>query len=250
MAKFEWKRFGGYECSSLGDSRFSAFRARLKDGRTIEQTYQCDVKGYQPGGINWRLGKGKPPLDLTIDLFQEYLLLWKQWARYHSNEMHELWAQAVKHNNILSDRFANTRVNQAHALATILTELTEGEFMASRNDVLNWCVNYGADFKNEIYPPPTGWMWVKEGDELILTAVFTMTEDAADISFQDVSDFKTSLPPFLTQKEAEQWVEDQEISLSTLWKTAPPSGWYFMKSSDCQYFLLPVYANLHWKMDM
>lgn len=36
-----------YEVSSKGDKRFSAFYARLKDGRTIEEAYQLDVKGYR-----------------------------------------------------------------------------------------------------------------------------------------------------------------------------------------------------------
>ena len=33
--KFQWARFakGGYECSSKGDKRFSAFYALLSDGR-------------------------------------------------------------------------------------------------------------------------------------------------------------------------------------------------------------------------
>ena len=69
---FIWSRYGGYECSTRGDRRFSAFTALLHDGRTIEQHYQCDIKGYQPGGRNWRLGKGKPPIRQT-DLWEEYL---------------------------------------------------------------------------------------------------------------------------------------------------------------------------------
>ena len=58
ITKFTWQRFGGYECGSKGDNRFSAFNAVLRDGRAIEQHYQCDVKGYDPGGKNWKLGKG------------------------------------------------------------------------------------------------------------------------------------------------------------------------------------------------
>ena len=58
MPLITWSRFGGYECSSKGDARFSAFRARMPDGRSIEEWYQCDVKGYDPGGTAWRSGKG------------------------------------------------------------------------------------------------------------------------------------------------------------------------------------------------
>lgn len=116
-----WTRWGGYECSSKGDQRFSALFARMPDGRTIEEHYQCDVKGYQPGGTNWRLGKGKPPL-LEVDLWEEYLALWRIWAIHNHALMCELVKQAKKHSYTLSDRFATTEVNQAHALATVLNE--------------------------------------------------------------------------------------------------------------------------------
>lgn len=120
MPQFTWARRGGYECSSKGDKRFSALFAVMADGRTIEQHYQCDVKGYQPGGTNWRLGKGKPPLNTSKDLWAEYLELWMAWARDHETLMWELMAHAKKHGNTLSDCFASTPVNQARALAEIL----------------------------------------------------------------------------------------------------------------------------------
>lgn len=120
LIQFNWSRFDGYECSSKGDSRFSALYARMQDGRSLEAHYQCDVKGYQPGGINWRLGKGKPPLDTSKNLWEAYLELWMQWAYYQEPLMHELMWHAKRHSNLLSDRFATTSVNQAHALATIL----------------------------------------------------------------------------------------------------------------------------------
>ena len=123
MYKFIWQRKGGYECSSKGDKRFSAFCAVMPDGRTIEQHYQCDVKGYQPGGIDWRLGKGKPPLDKTVDAWAEYLQLWREWAHAHVPLMRELYVQARKHGNVLSDMFATTPINQAHALSVVLTEM-------------------------------------------------------------------------------------------------------------------------------
>lgn len=121
----QWQRFGGYECSSRGDARFSAFTAVLPDGRTIEQWYQCDIKGYQPGSTNWRLGKGKPPLsNIPHDvLFTSYVSLWRIWAINNLPLMEELLA-AVKLHGHLSDRFATTPINQAHALAVILSEWT------------------------------------------------------------------------------------------------------------------------------
>ena len=124
MVKFTWQRFGGYECSSKGDKRFSAFTARLRDGRTIEEHYQCDVKGYDPGGKNWKLGKGKPPLK-DVNLYEEYLQLWKYWATDNIPLMRELYHLARKERYILSDRFATSEINQARALADILNLLCE-----------------------------------------------------------------------------------------------------------------------------
>lgn len=124
MSIFTWTRFGhGYECSSKGDRRFSAFNAIMPDGRTIEQIYQCDTKRYDIGGTNWRLGKGKPPLDPTVDLWSEYLNLWRIWANCNRNHMEELRQRALMHNGALKDCFAATPVNQAHALSVILNEL-------------------------------------------------------------------------------------------------------------------------------
>ena len=119
---YTWKRYGGYEVSSRGDARFSAFNAILEDGRSIEQHYQCDVKGYDPGGTNWRLGKGKPPLDTSKDLYAEYRQLWRNWALRRIGLLVELRTLADAHGKVLSDRFASTPINQARALADILNE--------------------------------------------------------------------------------------------------------------------------------
>ncbi len=116
---YSWSKARGYEVSSRGDKRFSAFFARLSDGRSIEEHYQCDVKGYDPGGRNWRLGKGKKPLR-DVDLWQEYLSLWKRWAALNPLLIAELRDLARLRGYMLCDRFATTSVNQARALATIL----------------------------------------------------------------------------------------------------------------------------------
>lgn len=119
---FSWRRRGGYEVSTKGDLRFSAMTARLADGRTIEQHYQCDVKGYQPGGTDWRLGKGRAPLTPNTDTWAAYLSLWRTWAALHPEAMGELRSAAQLHGGVLSDCFATTQVNQAAALAAILNE--------------------------------------------------------------------------------------------------------------------------------
>jgi hypothetical protein len=117
--QFTWTRFGGYEVSTKGDARFSALVAKL-EGRSIEAHYQCDVKGYQPGGVDWRLGKGKPPLDPSVDLYKAYLDLWKRWAKAHPSLIADLRVKAMSAGGVLSDRFATTGVSQARALCDIL----------------------------------------------------------------------------------------------------------------------------------
>lgn len=118
---YTWAKNNGYECSSAGDSKFSAFYAIMPDGRSIEQHYQCDVKGYEVGGTNWKLGKGKPPLK-DVDLWKEYLNLWKIWAKTNSHLLDELEVLAGERDCVLSDMFAKTDVNQAHALCVILND--------------------------------------------------------------------------------------------------------------------------------
>ena len=121
---FKWLRRGkGYEVSTKGDKRFSALCAIMPDGRTLEAHYQCDVKGYCPGGTNWKLGKGKPPLDSNVDLWTEYLKLWEIWAERHVFAMDELYKRAALFDFTLTDCFATSPVNQARALATLLNRL-------------------------------------------------------------------------------------------------------------------------------
>lgn len=121
----KWSRTGdGYEVSTRGDPRFSAFKAMMPDGRSIEQWYQCDVKGYDPGGHNWRLGKGRPPL-ITFNreqLYELYLSLWRLWALRHPRLIEDLNIIAIQNNHLLTDGFATSDINQARALAQILNE--------------------------------------------------------------------------------------------------------------------------------
>lgn len=131
QAQLAWvwqrKHPDGYECSSKGDQRFSAFYARMPDGRSIEHWYQCDIKGWQPGGTDWKLGKGQPPRMpyLPGQLYQAYLGLWRIWAASHPQLIVELY-HLTKQNRILTDMFAseggNHPVNQARALAQIINE--------------------------------------------------------------------------------------------------------------------------------
>jgi hypothetical protein len=94
--------------------------ARMPDGRTIEAHYQCDIKGHAPGSSDWRLGKGKPPLDTSIDTWAAYKQLWVEWARHNPELISELSIVASANDNVLSDVFANTDISQARALCEIL----------------------------------------------------------------------------------------------------------------------------------
>jgi len=119
--KFKWARKAkvSYEVSSKGDKRFSAFYAIMPDGRNIEFHYQCLVKGYP----SISEGKGRPPLNPNIDTWQAYLNLWRTWSRVNVPAMRELYRHARANDSTLSDTFASTSINQAHALSHILNEM-------------------------------------------------------------------------------------------------------------------------------
>ena len=134
--QFTWNRTSdnSYEVSSKGDKRFSALYATFNKGTiidgidvggmTIEDVYQKVVK---------KSGKGKAPAKDSklynealktkeeredFSYLEGYLPLWQEWARQHPELMEELREKAK--GKILTDKFANTRVSQARALADIL----------------------------------------------------------------------------------------------------------------------------------
>ena len=125
MSRYTWNRKGGYQCSTKGDRRFSAFYARLADGRSIEEHYQCDIKQFDIGGTNWRLGKGKSPLRNISpdDLYLEYKDLWKQYFDLNPYLVDFLIDILPNHNYTLSDVFATSPINQARAIADILNDI-------------------------------------------------------------------------------------------------------------------------------
>ena len=122
----------GYEVSTAGDKRFSALNARLKDGRTIEEAYQLDVKGFRKYSNDWRIGKGKRPLDRSIDRYAEYKKLWQQWAAENPGYISELRKRSE--GKVLTDKFASTDVSQARALAEILNEPSKQSKVTSLSD--------------------------------------------------------------------------------------------------------------------
>lgn len=123
-------RGGGYEVSSVGDTRFSPLYAALPDGRTIEEAYQLDVKGYRSRGDDWHIGKGKKPLRPMTDaqLYEAFLGLWREWAR-HNREDLELLRRMASRDRLLTDNFATGPVNQARALADLLNDPLEESYI-------------------------------------------------------------------------------------------------------------------------
>lgn len=107
-----------YEVSSAGDKRFSALYARLEDGRSVEEHYQCNIKGYR----SWREGKGKPPLrPMSMEnSFEAYVALWRRYLNLNPKLLIEL--RKICANATLRDRFAKGPINQASALEFIVHE--------------------------------------------------------------------------------------------------------------------------------
>ena len=120
--KIIYDRFAGYQVNTKGDKRFSPFFARVRDGRTIEEIYQCDIKGYDIGGTQWRAGKGKPPIDKDIDLFTSYFELWEEWTKHNEGLMEELNEQLKLNLYRIGDKFGTTNVNQGLVLSILLNE--------------------------------------------------------------------------------------------------------------------------------
>ena len=71
-------------------------------------------------GNDWRIGKGKPPLDPGVDLYAAYKELWCVWVQENPELFAELRVLAEEAGSVLSDRFATTPVSQARALAELL----------------------------------------------------------------------------------------------------------------------------------
>lgn len=123
-SNYPWARTAdnSYEVSSAGDTRFSALVAKLADGRTIEEAYQLDVKGYRSQGNDWKLGKGKPPIrNITKEQqWEEYKDLWRTYLKENPELLKDLREKAK--GKTLTDKFASTDISQARALSELLNE--------------------------------------------------------------------------------------------------------------------------------
>lgn len=117
-----------YELSSKGDTRFSPLIAKLADGRTLEEVYQLDIKGYRSRTDNWRDGKGKPPLNgLTIDqLYIRFRSLLYSFLKDNPELLKDFITISVQYENF-TDMFAHTKVNQARAYCDIANHLRQSK---------------------------------------------------------------------------------------------------------------------------
>jgi hypothetical protein len=115
---YRWSKSdpNGYEVSSKGDKRFSAFYAKVGDGNSIEYHYQVTIKGYN----SIKEGKGKPPKnDIDKELQWElYKSLWVIYFNLHPELLKELLM--LPDGTTFTDMFATSDINQARAICEIL----------------------------------------------------------------------------------------------------------------------------------
>jgi hypothetical protein len=117
-----------YEVTTRGDARFSAFNAKLSDGKSIEEHYQVGVKGYS----SIKEGKGKPPKDKNKDLDAEYQALWDRWADENPDLIEDLREKSK--GKKLTDMFSKEGgVNQATALTRILERTSPKKATVSKD---------------------------------------------------------------------------------------------------------------------
>lgn len=142
-----WSRTSenSYEVSTAGDKRFSAMVAKFNPGTiiegvdvggmTIEQVYQSVIKKSRKGQppaedsmINRLVIESQLSEEARRDFYSTnkedwsyrigYLPLWQEWAKQNPQLIEELREKSA--GKTLTDKFANTRVSQARALAEIL----------------------------------------------------------------------------------------------------------------------------------
>lgn len=153
----QWARTAAnsYEVSTQGDSRFSALRAKFKPGtiidgidvgdKTIEYVYQTVIKKSSKGrapSIESKLYRPELKTKTEQEDFsyrEGYLPLWQEWARQNPGLIQELREKSA--GKVLTDKFANTRVSQARALADILnststTQSTVNSYTSSLTSVM------------------------------------------------------------------------------------------------------------------
>lgn len=195
--KFSWARTSNnnYEVSTAGDRRFSALVAYFEnvsivDGvdvsyQTIEDVYQTVIKKSR---------KGLPP-SKNSKLYNEnlktkeereefsykegYLPLWQKWAEQNPELIEELREKAK--GKVLTDKFANTRVSQARALADILNQPTkpvnsseQSTGITSKDTALK---NLEKELEKIINVGRSGYISVSEKDDILTLSTYSSGDD-------------------------------------------------------------------------
>lgn len=57
---------------------------------------------------------------------------------------------------------------------------------ATRQEAIQWCIDNMADFRVPVFPPPEGWLWAESGNQLVLSPIFTMTDQGDEITAAEV----------------------------------------------------------------
>lgn len=202
---YSWARYSdnSYEVSSQGDKRFSALYAKLKDGRTIEEAYQLDIKGYRTKGNDWKLGKGKKPLNNKNkeQIWQEYKNLWVQYLNENPDLEKDLREKAA--GKVLTDKFATTDVSQARALSEILN-----------NNISNTVNNQGEQLSLFNNPEvKTEKPVLKVNENLDISEESDILEDADEMFIQPIDDLFDNIegessPFFMDDEDAQKRKDD------------------------------------------
>lgn len=109
------------ECSMAGDSRFSAFGAKI-DGKPIEFYYQA-AKVFEDGstGLSWREAKGRKPVN-----FEEVTRLYEDLWRLYMEQNPELY-EVLAAQTGLQDKYGQSGHNcQATTLWKLRCEYLAG----------------------------------------------------------------------------------------------------------------------------
>lgn len=112
-----------YEVSIDGDARFSPESATLSGGRTIEEAFQLDIKGFRDLGNDYRLGVGKTSRRHNVDLWREYKALWVAWSNENPALIDRL--ATISAGKCLTNKYEDPQVSSTRALAEILNSRLE-----------------------------------------------------------------------------------------------------------------------------
>lgn len=58
---------------------------------------------------------------------------------------------------------------------------------ATREQVIQWCIAKGCNFVDPVFPAPRGWMWANGPSSLVLTPIFTMTDQGDEVTAGEVA---------------------------------------------------------------